>query len=220
VAEAERREGTPVVGLAGVSKAYGAVQALDGVDMNIERAEVHCLAGENGAGKSTLIKILTGAIRRDSGEYRVEGREVGNPSPSEARTLGVGVVYQELSLMPDLSVGENLLMGRLPASGGVVRKSSVRNAALEMLERVGLDELDPDTPVGELPSATRQMVEVAKVLGAGSQARLVIFDEPTTSLSAEEAERLLRLVGQLKEEGISVLYVTHRLEEMFEIGAR
>ena len=120
--------------------------------------------------------------------------------------------------MPDLSVGENLLMGRLPASGGVVRKSSVRNAALEMLERVGLDELDPDTPVGELPSATRQMVEVAKVLGAGSQARLVIFDEPTTSLSAEEAERLLRLVGQLKEEGISVLYVTHRLEEMFEIG--
>jgi ribose transport system ATP-binding protein/rhamnose transport system ATP-binding protein len=208
----------PVVSLSGVSKSFGAVRALDGVDLQIMPGEVRCLAGENGAGKSTLIKILTGAIRRDSGEYRIGGREVGNPTPAEARASGVGVVYQELSLLPDLSVEENLLMGRLPAAAGGlwVRAAGLRGAARRMLDRVGLGALDPATPVSELPAATRQMVEVAKVLG--EDARLVIFDEPTTSLSDEEAGRLLRLVLRLKEEGVSVLYVTHRLEEMFEVG--
>lgn len=208
----------PVVRLSGVRKAFGAVQALDGVDLEIMPGEVRCLAGENGAGKSTLIKILTGAIRRDAGEYRISGSDAGNPTPAAARSLGVGVVYQELSLLPDLSVEENLLMGRLPAASGglLVRTGELRHEARRMLERVGLGELDPATLVWQLPAATRQMVEIAKVLGA--EARLVIFDEPTTSLAEEEAGRLLRLIPQLKEEGIAVLYVTHRLEEMFQIG--
>jgi ribose transport system ATP-binding protein len=208
----------PVVRLSGVSKAFGAVQALDGVDLEIMPGEVRCLAGENGAGKSTLIKILTGAIRRDAGDYRVGGSDAGNPTPAAARSLGVGVVYQELSLLPDLSVEENLFMGRLPASWGglLVRSGLLRAAAQRMLDRVGLEYVDPATPASELPASTRQMVEVAKVLGA--DARLVIFDEPTTSLAEEEAGRLLRLVSQLKAEGIAVLYVTHRLEEMFKVG--
>lgn len=212
----ERSE--PIVRLSGVSKAFGAVRALDGVDLEIMPGEVRCLAGENGAGKSTLIKILTGAIRRDGGEYRVGGREVGNPTPAAARSLGIGVVYQELSLLPDLSVEENLLMGRLPASPGglLVKSGELRRAARQMLDRVGLSNVDPATPVSELPAATRQMAEIAKVLGA--EARLVVFDEPTTSLAEEEAGRLLLLISQLKREGIAVLYVTHRLEEMFEIG--
>jgi len=183
------------------------------------RGEVLCLAGENGAGKSTLIKILTGAIPRDSGEYLIDGQDVGSPSPAQARALGVGVVYQELSLLSQVSVEENLLMGRLPGRGGVVNKRELRARAIKMLERVGLNKVDPGTLVSRLPVATRQMVEIAKVLGA--DARIVIFDEPTTSLSEEDARSLLRLINRLKkEENVAVLYVTHRLEEIFEIGDR
>ena len=126
-------------------KSYGPIQALHGVTLELRAGEVMCLAGENGAGKSTLIKILTGAIRRDSGDYLIDGEEVGNPSPAEAREAGIGVVYQELSLLPDLSVAENLLMGRLPAVRGVTRPAELRRQAPAMLERVGLDWLDPGT---------------------------------------------------------------------------
>jgi ABC-type sugar transport system ATPase subunit len=117
-------KGDVVVALSGVSKRYGPIQALEGVNLELRAGEVHCLAGENGAGKSTLIKILSGAIQRDEGSYAIDGRDVGNPSPSQVRDAGVGVVYQELSLLPDLSVGENLMMGRLPARRGITRCSS------------------------------------------------------------------------------------------------
>jgi ABC-type sugar transport system ATPase subunit len=194
------------------------VQVLKDVSLELYSGEVLCLAGENGAGKSTLIKIMTGAISRDGGEYRINGQEVGSPTPAQARALGVGVVYQELSLLREVSVEENLLMGRLPAAGGVVNKRELRARAIKMLERVGLTRVDPGMLVSELPVATRQMVEIAKVLGA--DARIVIFDEPTTSLSEENARHLLQLINRLKEEGVAILYVTHRLEEMFEIGDR
>src|SRR5438874_2710235 len=210
---------TPLVRLSHVSKSFGPVQVLKDVTLEMYRGEVLCLAGENGAGKSTLIKILTGAIPRDSGEYRIDGQDVGSPSPAQARELGVGVVYQELSLLPEVSVEENLLMGRLPGRGGVVNKRELRGRAIKMLERVGLNRVDPGTLVSDLPVATRQMVEIAKVLGA--DARIVIFDEPTTSLSEEDARSLLQLINRLKkEENVAVLYVTHRLEEIFEIGDR
>ena len=210
---------TPLVQLSHVTKSFGPVQVLKDVSLEMYRGEVLCLAGENGAGKSTLIKILTGAIPRDSGEYRIDGQDVGSPSPAQARELGVGVVYQELSLLPEVSVEENLLMGRLPGRGGVVNKRELRGRAIKMLERVGLNRVDPGTLVSGLPVATRQMVEIAKVLGA--DARIVIFDEPTTSLSEEDARSLLQLINRLKkEENVAVLYVTHRLEEIFEIGDR
>jgi ABC-type sugar transport system ATPase subunit len=208
----------PVVALAGVSKAYGPIQALSDVALQLHGGEVHCLAGENGAGKSTLIKILTGAVRRDSGEYRIHGRDMGNPTPAQARDAGIGVVYQELSLLPDLSVGENLLMGRLPARRGITRPGELGQRARTMLERVDLDWLDPDTPVEELSLAVRQLVEIAKVLGQSPQ--VLIFDEPTTALSESETAALLARIRQLRDEGHAVMYVTHHLEEMFEIGDR
>jgi rhamnose transport system ATP-binding protein len=208
----------PVVSLVGVSKAYGPIQALAGVALELRQGEVHCLAGENGAGKSTLIKILTGAVRRDSGEYRIDGRDLGHPTPAEARDAGIGVVYQELSLLPHLSVGENLLMGRLPARRGITRPGKLRERARAMLDRVDLGWLDPDTAVEELPLAVRQLVEIAKVLGQSP--RVLIFDEPTTALSEAETRALLRRIRQLRDEGHAVMYVTHHLEEMFEIGDR
>ena len=210
---------TPLVQLSHVTKSFGPVQVLKDVSLEMNRGEVLCLAGENGAGKSTLIKILTGAVPRDGGEYHIDGKDVGSPTPSQARELGVGVVYQELSLLRDVSVEENLLMGHLPSLRGVVNRRELRNRALQMLERVGLNKVDPGMLVSDLPVATRQMVEIAKVLGAN--ARIVIFDEPTTSLSEADAHHLLGLINRLKkEEGVAVLYVTHRLEEIFEIGDR
>ena len=168
-----RPETEPVVSLRGASKAYGPIQALDGVTLELRAGEVMCLAGENGAGKSTLIKILTGAIKRDQGEYVVEGRDLATPSPSEARDAGIGVVYQELSLLPDLSVEENLLMGKLPARRGITRPGELHRQAKAMLERVGLDWLDPGTEVATLSLATQQLVEIAKVLGASP--KVLIF---------------------------------------------
>jgi rhamnose transport system ATP-binding protein len=210
---------TPLVQLSHVSKSFGPVQVLNDVSLDMYRGEVLCLAGENGAGKSTLIKILTGAISRDSGEYHINGQDVGSPGPAQARALGVGVVYQELSLLPAVSVEENLLMGRLPNARGIVNKRELRARATKMLERVGLNNVDPGALISDLPVATRQMVEIAKVLGA--DARIVIFDEPTTALSEKDAHHLLQLIDRLKkEEGVAILYVTHRLEEIFEIGDR
>jgi ABC-type sugar transport system ATPase subunit len=207
-----------VVSLSGVSKRYGPIQALADVALELRAGEVHCLAGENGAGKSTLIKILTGAIQRDEGTYRIDGQDVGNPSPSQARDAGIGVVYQELSLLPDLSVGENLMMGRLPAHRGITRPKELRKAARAMLERVGLEWLDPRTLVEETSLAVRQLVEIAKVLGASP--RVLIFDEPTTALSESETKALLARIHQLRDEGHAIMYVSHHLEEMFEIGDR
>jgi rhamnose transport system ATP-binding protein len=206
----------PVVALRDASKAYGPNKALDGVTFELRTGEVMCLAGENGAGKSTLIKILTGAIRRDNGEYLIDGTEVGNPTPAQVREHGVGVVYQELSLLPDLTVAENLKMGRLPARRGITRPRELRRQATEMLERVGLDRLDPGTEVSELSLAVQQLVEIAKVLGASP--RVLIFDEPTTALSEGETAALLARIKDLRDEGHAVMYVTHHLEEMFEIG--
>jgi ABC-type sugar transport system ATPase subunit len=210
--------GDVVVTLKGVAKRYGPIQALQDVDLELRAGEVHCLAGENGAGKSTLIKILTGAIQRDEGTYEIEGRDMGNPSPVQARDAGVGVVYQELSLLPDLSVGENLMMGRLPAHRGITRPGELKRSAKAMLERVGLDWLDPKTPVEETSLAVRQLVEIAKVLGANP--RVLIFDEPTTALSESETKALLARIHSLRDEGHAIMYVSHHLEEMFEIGDR
>ena len=211
-------EGEVIVSLTGVSKRYGPIQALEDVALELRAGEVHCVAGENGAGKSTLIKILTGAVQRDSGAYEIEGRDMGDPTPAQARDAGVGVVYQELSLLPDLSVGENLLMGRLPARRGITRPGELKRAANAMLERVGLDWLDPRTPVEETSLAVRQLVEIAKVLGQNP--RVLIFDEPTTALSEGETKALLARIHQLRDEGHAIMYVSHHLEEMFDIGDR
>jgi rhamnose transport system ATP-binding protein len=208
-----------VVALKGATKAYGPNKALTDVDLQLRAGEVMCLAGENGAGKSTLIKILTGAIVRDSGDYTVEGKDLGSsPSPTQAREAGIGVVYQELSLLPDLSVAENLMMSRLPSARGVTRPRELRAQAKAMLERVDLEWLDPGVLVETLPLARQQLVEIAKVLG--EQPRVLIFDEPTTALSETETRALLQRIKDLRDEGHAIMYVSHHLEEMFEIGDR
>src|SRR5256885_5954249 len=159
----------PLVQLTHLTKSFGPVQVLKDVSLELNRGEVLCLAGENGAGKSTLIKIMTGAIPRDAGEYLIEGQDVGSPSPAQARALGVGVVYQELSLLREVSVEENLLMGHLPAARGIVNRRELRARATKMLERVGLNGVDPSALISDLPVAPRQMVEIAKVLGADAR---------------------------------------------------
>jgi rhamnose transport system ATP-binding protein len=208
----------PFVKLDGVSKAFGPVQALEGVRLELYEGEVNCLAGENGAGKSTLIKILAGVHARDSGTYLINGKEVGDPNPAQARALGIGVVYQELSTLPDMSIAENLLIGRLPNRRGITRPGEMRRQARTMLERVDLEHLDPDTPLAELSLANRQLVEIAKVLGQNP--RVLIFDEPTTALSESETTALLGRIKELRDEGHAIMYVSHHLEEMFEIGDR
>jgi rhamnose transport system ATP-binding protein len=208
----------PYVQLHNISKSFGPVHALAGVHLELYPGEVNCLAGENGAGKSTLIKILTGAHQRDEGEYLIDGKDAGNPTPAQARAAGIGVVYQELSLLPDLSVAENLLMGRLPSRRGITRPREMRRQATAMLERVDQGHLDPDTPVAELSLAVRQLVEIAKVLGQNP--KVLIFDEPTTALSEAETAALLRRIKGLRDDGHAIMYISHHLEEMFEIGDR
>jgi len=207
----------PVLELRDVSKAFGPVQALTDVTLRMLPGRVHCLAGENGAGKSTLIRVLTGALRRDTGDYDIEGRPVSAPTPAALREAGVQAVYQELSLLPHLSVAENLFMGRLPGRGGLLDRRRLRARARAALDEVGLGDLDPATVVERLPAATRQMVEIAKVLAAGP-VKAIVFDEPTTALTEEESARLLAHIIRLRDQGVAILYVSHRLEEMFSIG--
>jgi ribose transport system ATP-binding protein/rhamnose transport system ATP-binding protein len=209
----------PALELKAVSKAFGPVQALSSVSLALVPGEVHCLAGENGAGKSTLIRVLTGALPRDSGEFLVEGRPVAAATPAALREAGVQAVYQELSLLPHLSVAENLFMGRLPSRGGLLHRRDLHRRARAALDEVGLTGLGPDAIVETLSAATRQLVEIAKVLTADS-VKVIVFDEPTTALTEEESARLLRHILRLRDDGVAILYVTHRLEEMFEIGDR
>lgn len=210
-------DGTPVLRLTDVSKAFGAVQALSGVSLTLVPGQVHCLAGENGAGKSTLIRILTGALHRDSGGYDIDGASVTTVTPAALRSAGVQAVYQELSLLPHLSVSENMFMGRLPSRSGILHTGELRDRCRTVLETVGLGDLDPDAAVEHLPAATKQLVEVAKVTTADT-VKVIVFDEPTTALTEAESDRLLDRIRQFRAQGVAILYVTHRLEEMFAIG--
>jgi ABC-type sugar transport system ATPase subunit len=190
---------------------------LQGVTLDLAAGEVHCVAGENGAGKSTLIKVLTGAVARSSGDYELNGSAVPvQVTPMQIRDMGIGVVYQELSLFPELSVLDNLMMGEFASAGGVLRNTKNARIARSFLERLGLQDLPLETLVQDLPTATRQLVGVARALGL--EGRLVIFDEPTSALSERDSEELLTRIKILRDQGVGVLYVTHRIEEMFEIG--
>jgi rhamnose transport system ATP-binding protein len=193
-------EGPAILQLTDVSKAFGPVQALSAVSLTLVPGQVHCLAGENGAGKSTLIKVLTGALHRDSGSYDIEGKVVTTVTPAALRSAGVQAVYQELSLLPHLSVGENMFMGRLPSRSGVVRSRDLHSRCRTVLDQLGLTDVSPATIVERLPSATKQLVEIAKVLTADS-VKVIVFDEPTTALTETESDRLLELIKRFREQG-------------------
>ena len=205
----------PVVRFKDVSKEFPGVLAVDGVDLDILPGEVHVLAGENGAGKSTLMKLLSQVERPDSGEIELSGEPVEFHGPRYARSLGVAMVYQEFALAPDLTVAENLFMGREPGRFGFVNRGEERREAGELLERVGMD-LSPGRLVSSLTVAQQQRVEIAKALAL--EARVVILDEPTATLSEREIEELFGVIRDLTGEGIAVLYISHRLDEIFRIG--
>jgi ABC-type sugar transport system ATPase subunit len=195
-----------------VSKSYPGVRALAGVNLTVEAGEAHGLVGKNGAGKSTLIKILGGALRADGGSLLIDGRAVEFHSPADAIANGIGVVHQELSMAPDLSVAENLMLGNWPRKWGQsVDWRRLRSAARQALERVGCD-LDPRAPVRGLSLAQKQMVEIARALQL--QLRILVMDEPTSSLTDADADRLIATVRTLAESGVGIIYISHRLREI------
>jgi rhamnose transport system ATP-binding protein len=199
----------------GVEKTYPGVRALAGVDLGVDPGEVHALLGENGAGKSTLMKVVAGYVTPDAGRMEVDGLQVPFGSPETARSRGIGIVYQELSLVPQLSIAENVLLGRWPTNGRLVDWARLRSEAGSHLERVGLG-LDPQKRVGSLGMAERQLVEIAKALS--SEVRVLLLDEPTSALSDREAGRLFEIIEGLKDSGVAIIYVSHRLGEILEIA--
>ena len=206
---------TPIVALEKASKAYGAVQALDGVSIELRPGEVRALVGENGAGKSTLVRLLAGVERPDSGRVLLEAEDAHFNNPTDARDAGIAVIYQEATVFPDLSVAENVFMGRHPLGPGRrIDRGMLDRQVHELFERLGV-RLDPEDPVRGLSIADQQIVEIAKALSF--DARALIMDEPTAALSRPEVERLFGVVQALRERGVAVLFISHRLEEVFEI---
>jgi rhamnose transport system ATP-binding protein len=213
-----RPDPVPVLALKGVSKSFGAVRALEGVSLELFGGEAHALAGENGAGKSTLIKALAGVHRPDAGQVLLDGKPVVFHGPADARDAGVAVIYQEPTLFPDLSIAENIFMGRQPRRAlGRVDHRAVRRAAADLFAQLGVD-LDPDQAARGLSIADQQLVEIAKALSF--EARVLIMDEPTAALTGSEVARLFRVVRTLLERGAAVLFISHRLEEVFQLCQR
>ena len=204
----------PIVRFVGVSKRFPGVRALAEVSFDIRRGACHALCGENGAGKSTLAKILAGIYVPDGGEVVVDGRAVRLGSPAAALRAGIGIVHQELSSCENLSVAENLCLGRLPARRFFVDHAELARRATEMLAAIEAD-IDVRRPVGELPLGQQQMVQIAAAVGNG--ARVIIFDEPTSSLSQHEADHLYALMARLRARGVTCVYVSHRMPEIFRL---
>lgn len=202
----------------GLTKKFPGTVALDTVDFDVRKGEIHALLGANGAGKTTLMMLLSGVYRPDAGQILVDGREVRIEGPHHAQKLGIGTVFQELSLVPVLSVAENLLLGRLPGSLlDLVDRPKLRNLAAELLAQVGLD-INPDVSVRDLSPAVRQLVEIAKALSL--KPRVLLFDEPTSALSPREVERLFNIMQRLKTNGLGLVFITHRVREVFQIADR
>ncbi|MEU0530794.1 sugar ABC transporter ATP-binding protein [Amycolatopsis tolypomycina] len=202
----------------GIVKTFPGVRALDGVDLDVEAGEVHCLLGQNGAGKSTLIKVLSGAHRPDAGEITWAGERVELGSPVDALRLGIATMYQELDLVPGLSVADNIFLGHERARFGFTRISEARAEAARLMARLGHPDIRPSTEVGRLSAAGQQLVSMARALA--HDARLLVMDEPTAALAGEEVDNLFRIVGELTADGVAVVYISHRLEELRRIGHR
>src|SRR5579862_2236956 len=206
----------PLLELRGIGKRYGGVQALSDVSFSIEAGSVHALVGENGAGKSTLVKILTGVVCSDEGEVLVDGEPRSIGDPPTARRLGILAMYQEPTVFPDLSVAENVFAGRQPRGRvHTVAWREMARRASSILKELGAD-FAPDRPVRGLGVADRQLLEMAKALS--SEARVLIMDEPTAVLSPPEVERLFGIVRRLRERGVAIVFISHRLEEVSAIA--
>jgi ribose transport system ATP-binding protein len=207
----------PAIEVTGLRKTYGGIHALTGVDLAIEAGIVHAVVGENGAGKSTLMNILAGAVSPDDGEIRIAGDPARLSSPAEARRFGVGIVYQEPSVFPQRSILANLFPDLQPTRFGLVDRAEMRRRASPVMARLGLD-VDPDISVGDLGIAERQLVEICRVLL--ERPRVLILDEPNSALNERETRRLFAVLRELSGDGITIIYVSHRLEEVFAIADR
>lgn len=201
-----------------VSKRFGATQALRNVSLALRRGEVLALIGENGAGKSTLMKVLSGAVTADSGTLELAGQPFRPRGPADSRRAGVAMIYQELTLCPDLSVEDNVMLGQEQRRVGLLRRASQRQLVQAALERLGHPELRPEALVGELSVGAQQLVEIARALV--QQARLVVFDEPTSSLTQRDAGRLFAVIRKLRDAGLGVIYISHFLEEIRQVCDR
>lgn len=198
-----------------ISKAFLGVKALDQVSFKIKKGEVHALVGENGAGKSTLMKILNGNYKKDQGTVKIDGKEVDIQNPNDAKAHGISIIFQELNLVSLLSIAENIYIGRLPKKNGLVDWKKLYEDTELALKRIGYD-IDPGTKIGTLSVAQRQMIEIARALSYPTT-RILLMDEPTATLTTKEVEILFEVVRSLKKQGISIIFISHKLEELFEI---
>jgi rhamnose transport system ATP-binding protein len=208
----------PVLRLEGIRKSFPGVQALKGVQFDVRAGEVHALLGENGAGKSTLIKIVSGVHQPDEGTVSLDGRPVRFGSPLEAQRAGIATIYQELLLFPELTVAENIFMGHAPRGRLGIDWGAMREQARQLLASLDIHDLDPAQVVGTLSVGNRQRVEIAKALS--HKARILIMDEPTAALTERDVERLFAIVRLLRERGVGIVYISHRLEEIFILADR
>lgn len=201
----------------GICKSFPGVKALDNVNLSVDSGEIHAVVGENGAGKSTLMNILAGALSRDQGVIFIEGREVEIPDPLAARQLGIGIIYQHLNMVPDLSVSENLSLSRFPVRGGRLDTRAMRELARARLVNLRAD-INPDARLGSLSIADQQLVAIARAITP--ETRILIMDEPTSSLTSGEVEGFFQVVRGLRDAGVSVIFISHHLEEIFSITDR
>ncbi|MHC4360485.1 MAG: ATP-binding cassette domain-containing protein, partial [Planctomycetota bacterium] len=202
----------------GICKRFGATVALEDVCIKVAPGEVLALVGENGAGKSTLMKVLSGAIRAEAGEMRLDGSRYRPNNPLEARRAGVAMIYQELSLAPHLNVEENIMLGMEPSRLGVVRWRQVRRRAIEAIGEFDNPELTPEARVSKLSVGSQQLVEIARALAIGC--RVLVLDEPTSSLTRQDVERLFELIERLKKQGKAIVYISHFIEEVKRVADR
>ncbi|RYE51853.1 MAG: sugar ABC transporter ATP-binding protein [Hyphomicrobiales bacterium] len=202
----------PIIDLRGISKSYAGIRALDGVDFAAQAGSVHGILGENGAGKSTLIKIISGVVSPDSGEMHLRGQPIRFSSPAAATAQGVVCMFQELSLIPDLSVADNICISAPPRRMGLIDRKAQFRTAQGLLARVRCEDVDPRTLVRDLSLSRRQMVEIAKALGRGP--KVLILDEATSALTAQDVQTVYQLLGELKADGVTTLFISHRMHEV------
>ena len=216
--EPERPQGQTILEMQGIKKSFVGVEVLHGVDLDLRAGEVHAIVGENGAGKSTLMKTLAGVHPPTEGTIRIDGQEVSFAHPAQAQAAGIGIVYQEFNLLPDRSVAENVFVGREPGKRGIVDRRAMERDTAKLLEEVGESSFSPRTPVRWLSVAQQQVVEIIKARSLN--ARILVLDEPTAALADHEVELLFTLVRRLQGLGVGILYISHRLREVFTLSDR
>ncbi len=208
----------PLLTMEGIAKRYGGVTALDNAALTVSAGSIHAILGENGAGKSTLIKVLSGVVQPDAGRILLDGTEVAFPGPAAANAAGIVCVFQELSLIPELSVADNIVISDPPRRFGLIDRVAQRRIAEEALARAGASDIHPRALVKDLPLSRRQMVEIAKALAR--KPRILILDEATSALTAADVERVFAVLKRLRDEGLALLYISHRMNEIAELADR